>query len=402
MPGSARYGEAPVSRAGAMRPSLRPLIILLAALAVLVIIAVGVALPSNDQGNPSSRSPGKLGTLAMYSWLDRLGLPVHRITGTFDLADTDLMVSYDPLTPFSSSDVDAVMSHLRAGGDAVLAMDNAGSVMNATSLLARLGVDVVAQTSPGQATPAQPFDAADRVRSVPLGGGYAFLNESPLVPLLKERDSVVAAVVRVDGGGRVYLIGDTLPLSNDGLRHDDSEWFVLSLLERARGGRVAFDEFHHGEGGPAPTGVAAIFAGPVGLAAGLAAVVVFAALALNGRRLGRPLSDQRPAEVPSAATYVAAMGQLFSRSRQLGAVASRYADELKRSVGRMTGVDFHLDDAAFVAAASLADESRATSLSALLARARALAASRPDESALLRLARDVDAYEKAWATSASV
>ena len=126
-------------------------------------------------------------------------------------------------------------------------------------------------------------------------------------------------------------------------------------------------------------------------------VVVF--LAVNGRRVGRPVAAGDEATVPSAATYIDAMGELFARSRQRGAIAQRYADELRRRVGAATGVDPALADAAFIQAVASNHPERGDALQALLARARALATGRHDEAALLRLARDVDAFERSWAAT---
>jgi len=379
-----------------VRPALRPFGVLLAAIAVLIAVAVASSLPATDEGNPSSSSPGRLGTLALYTWMDRLGLQVHRISGTFDVSNTDMLVSYDPLSPFSAADVDAIMAHLRGGGDMILAVDNIGSIDVAQPLLNSLDAQVAAETPAGTATPVQPFDSSDRVHTVNFGAGFAFLDGPASVALLGENGLTVAAAVQVKGGGRAYLIGSTLPLSNDGLRHDDSQWLVLSTLERARGGRIAFDEFHHGEVSAARTGAAAVFNGPAGIAAVLAALVVLGFLAISGRRLGRPVMDADTVSVPSATGYVEAMAQLFSRSRRLGAIAARYADELKRYVGTRTGIDAHLDDAAFVAALDAAGADRMAAVHALLQRARILAESQPGESTLLRLARDIDAFERAW------
>jgi len=86
------------------------------------------------------------------------------------------------------------------------------------------------------------------------------------------------------------------PLSNDGLRHPDSSFLALSLLQRARGGRISFDEYHHGEG-TETSGAGAIFDGPVGLATLLVGFVVLLAIALNGRRLGKPAQDGGDAQV---------------------------------------------------------------------------------------------------------
>ncbi|MBV9525628.1 MAG: hypothetical protein JOZ46_07425 [Candidatus Dormibacteraeota bacterium] len=366
---------------------------LIAGLAVIAVLTVAITTPSND-ADPSSRAVGKLGTLAAYTWLQRLGLPVSRLGGTFDLTGVDVLVEYDPSVPFTAPEVDSVMQHVQRGGDVMIAVGPEGAAA-AAPLLQRLGLLVSADRGPGNAVPAQPFDVAQRVHDVPTAGGFSLSGPVAFVPLLVQGSAVVAGAERV-GGGRATVLGDTAPLSNDGLRHGDSAFFLLSVLERARGGRVAFDEFHHGEGAQASTGAAAIFNGPVGLAAVLAALVVVAFLALNGRRLGRP-ATAAAAAVPSAGAYVAAMGRLLARSRRRGAIAARYGDELKRAVQAVTGVDAHLDDTAFVAALRAAGHERSDDVDAVLARACGLSHGDPDERALLRLARDVDALERAGA-----
>lgn len=376
------------------RPPLSAMLILIAALCILAVIAISSAIPPNDQANPSSRSAGSLGTLALYTWFSNLGLDVGRISGTFNLSGSDVVFCYDPTVALNNSDVNSLMTFVRSGGDLVLVVTPA-SLAAVAPLLGRLGVNPSTTAGTGVATVAQPFDSTDRVRSVPVGSGLTFSDQAPLVPMLVENHQVVAGMVRAGTGGRAYVLGDTQPLSNDGLRHPDSSFLALSLLQRARGGRIAFDEYHHGEG-TQTSGVGAIFNGPVGLAALLVGLVVLLAIALNGRRLGKPVQDGRTAVVPSANAYVTAMGQLFARSRQRGPIAARYADELKRRIGKATGVDWHLDDAAFCAAVSVTNAQSGQALAALLAHARSLASGRPDESQLLRLARDVDACERQW------
>jgi len=367
---------------------------LIAALCILAVIAISSAIPPNDQTNPSSRSAGSLGTLALYTWFSDLGLDVGRITGSFDLTGSDVVFCYDPTVALTSSDVNAMMSFLRGGGDLILVV-TPDSLADAAPLLGRLGVNPSATAGSGVATVAQPFDSTDRVQSVPVTTGLTFSDQAPLVPMLEEHNEVVAGVVQVGTGGRAYVLGDTQPLSNDGLRHPDSSFLALSLLQRARGGRISFDEYHHGEG-TETSGADAIFDGPVGLATLLVGFVVLLAIALNGRRLGKPAQDGGDAQVPTAGAYVTAMGQLFARSRQRGPIAARYAEELKRRIGSATGVDWHLDDASFCAAISVANPQASGGLETLLAHARSLAAGRPEESELLRLARDVDACEREW------
>jgi hypothetical protein len=376
------------------RPPLSAMLVLIAAICILAVIAVAAAIPPNDATNPSSRSAGTLGTLALYTWFARLGLDVNRISGSFDLHRSDVVFCYDPTVALSASDVAASMAFLQSGGDIVVAITPA-TLANAAPLLGRLNIEPAVVQGPGTATVAQPFDSTDRVRSVPVGTGLTFTAAEPLVPMLVEHGKVVMGMERVGASGRLYVLGDTQPLSNDGLRHDDSAFLALSLLQRLRGKSIGFDEYHHGESN-AVSGAGAIFDGPVGLAALLVVLVVLLAVALNGRRLGKPASDAGVSTIPSATAYVTAMGQLFSRSRQRGPIAARYADELKRRIGSTTGVDSHLDDAAFCAAIAMSGDRGAPALAALLAHARALASGRPDESELLRLARDVDACERAW------
>jgi hypothetical protein len=270
------------------------------------------------------------------------------------------------------------------------------SATNAQVLFGALGVQVDRPVASAAATAAQPYDPTDRVRTVPVSAGFSFAPLPPAVPLLRVGDDVVASAVRVRHAGRAYLLGDTGPLSNDGLRRGDAAFFVLSLLERARGGRVGFDEYHHGEGAQATEGAVAIFNGPMGVAAVLFAVVLITAIALNGRRLGRPVAAGAGDGIPSAAAYVTAMGRLFARSRQRGAIAARYADELKRRGGELSGVDGRLADADFVSAMRAVHPERAGELERLLSDLRRMQASTPDEAALLRAARAVDGLERAW------
>jgi hypothetical protein len=138
------------------------------------------------------------------------------------------------------------------------------------------------------------------------------------------------------------------------------------------------------------------------LAGALVALAILAHLALAGRRLGRPVPATDPARVPSATEYVAAMGTLIERASQRGGIADRYADELKQRAGRASGIDPHLDDAAFVSALQSYDPVRAEEVRTTLARCRDLAASRPAEAELVALARRVDEVEAQFAAGAGL
>ncbi|HET9050918.1 MAG TPA: hypothetical protein VFO60_04395, partial [Candidatus Dormibacteraeota bacterium] len=132
----------------------------------------------------------------------------------------------------------------------------------------------------------------------------------------------------------------------------------------------------------------------------LAVLVVLAWLATSGRRLGRPVPAGDPAAVPTSRSFVDAMAQLYERSAHRGAVADRYAAELKDRVSAATGVDAHLEDPAFVAAIRGYGEARALEVEGALARARALAAGTPSDRDLVALAQAIDAVEARWTAGA--
>jgi hypothetical protein len=373
-----------------------------AVILTLVLLIAGTPAP-NQEDDPSSRVAGKAGTLALYSWLNKLGFGVHRISGQFDTSGSDVLFIVDPRTVITDADADGVVQAVAGGADLVLAVSPA-SEANATALLVRLRVALGTVRPAGDSEPAQPIDAGSRVHHVPMAAGSAIEPAPFLTPLLTQSGSLTAVAEQLSvGGGRAYVLASAFPLSNDGLRKADSSTLVLSMLERARGGSIGFDEYHHGEATVTADGAAAVFQSPLGLALllGVASFVIF--LAVSGRRLGRPLEGHDVALVPTTATYIGAMAGLYSRSRDRGVVAARYADELR---GRLPTGWFApagpAGDAAFVDAVRSVRPELAADVATTLQRARGLAAGRPDAAALLALARDVDELEDRWAEPARV
>src|SRR5579872_6380138 len=133
------------------------------AIVILVLLAV-LSPAAGDDTDPSSRSAGHAGTLALYTWLgpDGLGLPVHRISGDFDLAGTDLLVVAEPTVSFTGPEIDTVDRFLRGGGELLLAIDGP-AVPAAQQLLDRIGVDATRSVAAGDAVPVQPLDPGGRV-----------------------------------------------------------------------------------------------------------------------------------------------------------------------------------------------------------------------------------------------
>ena len=389
------------------RTALTPVAILMAVLAVMVLAVVIAGPGASAADDPSSTANGRAGTLALYDWLPATGAGVHRIYSEFDLGGTDVLISADPLDDYAytSGDDATLTAFLDGGGEVILAVSDPTSV---AAVLDPLGI--AAQPSDlTSAAPAQPFPGSAGVSSVPLtasgeatsGSVWTFSGgDGNLVPLLGDPAAPAAAAIRV-GAGRLYLLGSEYPLSNDGLRRGSSAAFVLGLVGSGRGDRVGFDEVHHlGTAGAGDQGLGAVFQGPLLAAVLLAVLVVLAYLVTSGRRLGRPLPRRDPARVPSVLEHIEAVGHLLSRSRERGAVAGRYAEELKLRVGRATGVEPRLPDPDFAAALAGFGKDRARAAAVLLEQARRLAGERPTEDDLLGLARRVDALEAEWGVAA--
>lgn len=388
-------------------------------LVVLLTLLGGLALAGSasgggDDSDPSSRSSGAAGTLALYGYVQALGLDTHRVSGDFDLAGTDVLFMVEPVEAVTDDEVAMVDAYLRGGGELVLAVD-ARSLAAAAGLLSRLGVEPTRAVADGDAVPRQPLDVGGDVHRVSIAGTALGLGGEGVAPLLElsGADVVVGEAV---GSGRVYVLGSAYPLSNEGLRvtrpdaggtlgptGSDAYALVTAMLERGHptaghGLQVGFDEVHHGEGGTA--GARTVIFSPVGLAGLLALLVVLVLLASGGRRLGRPVPAGDPGRVPTAGDFVGAMAQLFERSANRASVAARYADELKDAAAQATGVDPHLDDAAFLAALEPWGADRHDAIAAALGNARALAASSPGDAQLLELSRQVDAVETLWSAGA--
>jgi hypothetical protein len=395
-----------------MRRSTTTPVAILVAVFVILVLAVVIAgpAPSTDQ-DPSSTAGGKAGTLALYGWLQAIGDNVQRIDSEFDLAGNDVLISAAPLDEYAYTAGDDVTltSFLDGGGEVILAIGNGISDPTALeAVLQPLSIDAE-PSDLTSAAPSQPYPGSGGVGSVPLvppgvsasGSVWSFSgDDGQLVPLLGSADAPVAVAVQV-GAGRLYLLGSEYPLSNDGLRRGDSAAFVLGLLQGARGHRVGFDEVHHlGAAGSSDQGLTAVFQGPLLAAAVAVVVIVLLFLWTSGRRLGRPLPRRDPGRVPSVLEHIDAVGHLLSRTHERGAVAGRYAEELKLRVGRATGVEPRLSDTDFVAALSGFGEARAHAAGVLLGEARVMAGGRPSEGELLGLARRVDALESEWGVAA--
>jgi hypothetical protein len=357
------------------------LFLVLAAFLILVPADSGEA----DLGATSHASRPK-GALALYRWLDGLGYHVERLEYR-DFAvgeELDLLFVLAPTDSYAPEEVQSVLEWVEAGGTLILADDRRGG--GAAALLHALGVAlVIAPHTPlAQASLIQPAAAGETITAQT----NVVLADLPpeAAPLIGDADAPVLAGLQ-RGAGYIYLSSSLRPFTNAGLADAGSPALMLSLLRRTpTGGRLSFDEYHHGYVGQpslgrlllgSPWGWALIYAGLVG-----AAYVV-----LSGRRFGRPTTLREETARRSSAEYLESMAGLLRRGRKSGYLLQHYRISLKRRLAKPYGISPTLDDDAFVVALTAARPIDTVALRSLLTRMDRPAA---NETEILKIIAEAD------------
>lgn len=328
--------------------SRRDLMILLALCAVLilwVVVGTGRQQQPDFDLRPTSHSPAPSGTLALLRWMQDLGYDAGRLEyRSFTLsADDTVLVILNPSEPINRTDADEVVRWIEAGGTLIMADDQSGLFGANSALLRQLKVEAQPYEGPGgsieRAPAAQPLldnppvhDAlvrADRVLE---------LKRDDYAQLLGTADNTVLAGIR-QGKGYIYLSSTTHPFTNEGLRDEQNVALMLNLLRRLPpGGRILFDEYHHGFFTP-PSLRAIVLSRPWGWALLYALAVIAAYLILTGRRFGRPVPLREEVTRRSSAEYVESMADLFQRGDKRAFILRHYYTAFKRRLARPFGIN---------------------------------------------------------------
>jgi len=290
--------------------------------------------------------------------------------------------SYDP-TSTSPNGTKALLDSLRAL-DVDVAVDAGAPTSHTTALLLLVdgmndgqrrkisswvdagGTLVVADRD----SPLNPFRSA---RPSILGLVQRDLIRHCAVPALQDVDHVVvpqAALLRVRppatgcftsgsdawlvteprGRGNLVVVGGADAFTNDALGNADNGLLAVTLLAPTRTAHVQVVPL------PAPGGgrktLVDLISDNVKLAL-LQLGIAFAIFALwRARRLGRPVLEPRPVEIPGS-ELVAAVGRLFQRARARGRAADLVREGVRRSVAQRLGLapDASVDEVAEAAAA---------------------------------------------------
>jgi Domain of unknown function (DUF4350) len=297
-----------------------------------VALVVAVAGRGPEEGEPlDPGSPGPLGTKALMDVLRELGGEV-RISSDppGSTIQTTLLLS-DDLTPERRQDL---LEWVRQGGTLVVADPSSGVTEVEPAGSTRIGLldaeierrcDVAALRDVGRV--AAPGGV---VFEVPASRGAAAGTRACF-----PRNDGAWLLVQPLGLGTVVRLGGASVLVNEELGEADNGLLLASLLVPAPGTAVRVLQPPLPGGGNA--GLGDLIAPRVRLAL-WQLVVAFVLLALwRARRLGRPVAEPQPVQLPGA-ELVLAVGNLLQRAKGRGQAAGLLTDDLRRSLAERLGL----------------------------------------------------------------
>ncbi len=375
-----------------MRRDMLILAGLFAALALFIALGPGRAASVPGVG-ASSHASGPRGALALYRWIDALGYDVRRLQYRERFApdpEAAMLIVLGPSERYTIDEAAAVADWVERGGILILADDRPGRLGGAAPLFRAFDLELVAppqDRAPEPAPVLQPAFSAPSARAVVAGTTTTLrATRADAVPLAGA--SAAPLVLGLPhGAGYVFASAALHPFTNAGLDEGDNAAMVLNMLRRAPpGGRVVFDEYHHGFVSQ-PSLRALLLGAPWGWAILYTALILATYLALTGRRFGRAAPLREEIARRSSAEYLESMAGLLRRAGRRDALQAHYRATFKRRLVRASGLSSHLDDAAFLAALAAIAPERARRAGALL---RAMAAPVASDAALLRLVAEAD------------
>jgi hypothetical protein len=299
-----------------------------------VAVAVGLLLVAViggrrvDEGVPlDPGSPGPLGAKGLVEVLRAVG---GRVTVSGDMprrgTETALLLS-DDLTPERR---EALLDWVRAGGTLVVADPGSGVTAVEQVGTTRIGL-LDAQIEPRCDVP-----ALEDVGRVAAPGGVVFdVQQGSGARACFPRNDGAWLLVQPLGSGTVVRLGGASALVNQELGEADNAVLLASLLVPTEG--TAVDVLQPPLPGGGSAGLGDLIAPRVRLAL-WQLVVAFVLLALwRARRLGRPVTEPQPVQIPGS-ELVVAVGNLLQRAKGRGQAAGLLTDDLRRSLAERLGL----------------------------------------------------------------
>jgi hypothetical protein len=313
-------------RPGTRSPVGRALPWVAVVLGLALVVAVGGQ--REDQGNPlDPASPGPLGTKGLVEVLRGLGGRVVVSADQPGSATEVALLLSDDLTPDRRH---GLLDWVRQGGTLVVADPSSGVTeveQVGTTRIGLLDAELERRCSvPALADVGRVSAPGGIVFGIPegAGGGACF-----------PRNDGAWLLVQPVGAGTVVRLGGASVLVNENLGEADNGVLLASLLVPVEGTTVQVLQPPLPGGGSA--GLGDLIAPRVRLAL-WQLVVAFVLLGLwRARRLGRPVAEPQPVQLPGA-ELVVAVGNLLQRAKGRGQAAGLLTDDLRRSLAERLGL----------------------------------------------------------------
>lgn len=315
----------------------------LGGLAVLVGLLTLLRGPAGAGDSPDHRSDSDAanGTSALRLYAESLGHPTGTVEGGFTLpSGPALLFVFSPSQShgFSSAEAQQLANWVTAGGIVVYAAEQAEPQLDTQFGFRRTSARAAAFNAPSSQNATAPAPIFGGVRQLSGGDPVDKLVPAPAqVPLFRNRQNEVIGLRTTVGQGLVVALTDPLFLCNGYLGQPDNGRFAADLFALVPpGGRVLFDEFHHGavaSGSPQTAWMTT----PWGAALLWAVLVLFAGIALRGRAFGPRLSLASTRD-RSSAEYAQAIGRLLHRTGARAVTLETLVQATRRAVADRIGV----------------------------------------------------------------
>ena len=375
---------------------LRDLLLIAALFGVLIaFVVVGPSrTPPLAPDAPTTYSRAPTGALVLYEWMRAMGYDARRLEyRPFELTDEDaVLVMLNPSAAISKDHARHIRTWVERGGTLIFAEDTPAlfSISNALFDELQVRMTVITGTQEIERVPAlQPVFDQPPVRELNVRPRRALAPQrNDYAPLFGAAGQTLIAGIRV-GQGYAYISATTHPFTNSGLRDRQHAALVLNMLRRAPpGGRILFDEYHHGlVAPPAPTD--GLLRTPWGWAGIYAVTVTALFLLLGGRRFGRAVPLREEVERRSSAEYVESIADLYQRGGKRAYMLRHFYASFKRRLAQLYGINPQVDDREFVYQLARVRPIEEAAMLALLAQQRATHAS---DAELLRVVAAADAF----------
>jgi hypothetical protein len=367
--------------------------IALGVMALLVFLLVLLRGTGTQGQSPdhASTSDAADGTSALRAYADALGHSSGSVEGVFSLSSSPgLLFVFTPTSGFSANEVQQLNSWMQSGGVVVYAAEGGDPQLDTQFGLRRSATDVSAKAH----TASPVFGGVAAVAGA--DNARDFKPTASQVPLLRNDAGDVLAVREAVGQGQLVALTDPLILCNGFLGKSDNGRFAADLMAMTpTGGRVWFDEFHHGAAASASPATAWMTTA-WGFALLWAVVIIFAGLALRGRAFG-PTIPLRSRDDRSTAEYAVAVGSLLHRTGARRVTLEALLSATRRAVAQRVGLGGDVPSDRLNATIS----QRAPAAAAELARAeRELEPASVSEAEVLKMARRL--HDLAYPLSHSV